>query len=71
MELMNWFIKPFNKSMVWIGSTFFDTTVFGIKIGWIFVYVSFTYMFFNLTDMLYEKAFDEGVKSVIIGVNNG
>ena len=68
---MNWFIKPFNKSMVWIGSTFFDTTVFGIKIGWIFVYVSFTYMFFNLTDMLYEKAFDEGVKSVIIGVNNG
>ena len=71
MELMNWFIKPFNKSMVWIGSTFFDTTVFGIKIGWIFVYVSFTYMVFNLTDMLYEKAFDEGVKSVIIGVNNG
>ena len=68
---MNWFIKPFNNSMVWIGSTFFDTTVFGIKIGWIFVYVSFTYMFFNLTDMLYEKAFDEGVKSVIIGVNNG
>ena len=69
MELMNWFIKPFNKSMVWIGSTFFDTTVFGIKIGWIFVYVSFTYMFFNLTDMVYNKAFNDGVKSVTIGVN--
>ena len=72
MELMAWFIKPFNKSMVWLGSTFFDTTVFGIKIGWIFVYVSFTYMFFNLTDMLYDRAFNEGVKSVtMIGVNNG
>ena len=69
MELMNWFIKPFNKSMVWLGSTFFDTTVFGIKIGWIFVYVSFTYMFFNLTDMVYNKAFNDGVKSVTIGVN--
>ena len=72
MELMAWFIKPFNKSMVWLGSTFFDTTFFGIKVGWIFVYISFTYMFFNLTDMLYNKAFDEGVKSVTtIGVNNG
>ena len=66
MELMAWFIKPFNKSMVWLGSTFFDTTVFGIKIGWIFVYVSFTYMFFNLTDMVYNKAFNDGVKSVTI-----
>ena len=72
MELMAWFIKPFNKSMVWLGSTFFDTTFFGIKVGWIFVYISFTYMFFNLTDMLYDKAFNEGVKSVtMIGVNNG
>ena len=65
---MSWFIKPFNKSMVWLGSTFFDTTVFGIKIGWIFVYVSFTYMFFNLTDMVYNKAFNDGVKSVTIVV---
>ena len=64
MELMAWFIKPFNKSMVWLGSTFFDTTFFGIKVGWIFGYISFTYMFFNLTDMLYDKAFNEGVKSV-------
>ena len=72
MELMAWFIKPFNKSMVWLGSTFFDTTFFGIKVGWIFVYISFTYMFFNLTDMLYDRAFNEGVKSVtMIGVNNG
>ena len=72
MELMAWFIKPFNKSMVWLGSTFFDTTFFGIKVGWIFVYISFTYMFFNLTDMLYDKAFNEGVKSVtMMGVNNG
>ena len=72
MELMAWFIKPFNKSMVWLGSTFFDTTFFGIKVGWIFVYISFTYMFFNLTDMLYDRAFYEGVKSVtMIGVNNG
>ena len=72
MELMACFIKPFNKSMVWLGSTFFDTTFFGIKVGWIFVYISFTYMFFNLTDMLYDKAFNEGVKSVtMIGVNNG
>ena len=72
MELMAWFIKPFNKSMVWLGSTFFATTFFGIKVGWIFVYISFTYMFFNLTDMLYDKAFNEGVKSVtMMGVNNG
>jgi hypothetical protein len=71
MELMAWFIKPFNKSMVWLGSTFFDTTFFGIKVGWIFVYISFTYMFFNLTNMLYDKGFDDGVKSVTIGVNNG
>ena len=72
MELMAWFIKPFNKSMVWLGSTFFDTTIFGIKVGWVFVYISFTYMFFNLTDMLYDRAFNEGVKSVtMIGVNNG
>ena len=69
MELMSWFIKPFNKSMVWLGSTFFDTTIFGIKVGWVFVYVSFTYMFFNLTDMVYNKAFNDGVKSVTIGVN--
>lgn len=54
MELMNWFIKPFNKMMVWLGSTFFNTTIFGIKLGWIFVYVSFTYMMFNLTDALYK-----------------
>ena len=72
MELMAWFIKPFNKSMVWLGSTFFDTTFFGIKVGWIFVYISFTYMFFNLTDMVYNKAFNDGVKSVtMMGVNNG
>ena len=64
MELMNWFIKPFNKMMIWLGSTFFNTTIFGIKLGWIFVYVSFTYMMFNLTDALYQKGFDDGVKSV-------
>ena len=69
MELMNWFMKPFNKSMIWLGSTFFDTTFFGIKIGWALLYVSFAYMMFNLTDMLYDKAFDAGVKSVTIGVN--
>ena len=67
---MNWFMKPFNKSMIWLGSTFFDITFFGIKIGWVFIYVSFAYMVFSLTDMLYEKAFDAGVNSVTIGVND-
>ena len=71
MELMAWFIKPFDKFMVWLGSTFFDTTIFGIKLGWIVVYVSFTYMMFNLTDALYQKGFDDGVKSITIGVIDG
>tara|TARA_B100000029_G_scaffold92276_1_gene82224 strand:+ start:1757 stop:1972 length:216 start_codon:yes stop_codon:yes gene_type:complete len=71
MELMAWFIKPFDKFMVWLGSTFFDTTFFGIKLGWIVVYVSFTYMMFNLTDALYQKGFDDGVKSITIGVIDG
>jgi hypothetical protein len=70
MELMNWLIKPFNKTMIWLGSTVFNTTIFGIKVGWIFLYVSFTFMFYNLTDTLYDKAFNEGVKSVTTGVNN-
>ena len=57
--------------MIWLGSTFFNTTIFGIKLGWIFVYVSFTYMMFNLTDALYQKGFDDGVKSITIGVIDG
>jgi len=71
MELMAWVIKPFDKFMIWLGSTFFDTTFFGIKLGWIVVYVSFTYMMFNLTDALYQKGFDDGVKSITIGVIDG
>ncbi len=71
MELMNWVIKPFDKFMIWLGSTFFDTTFFGIKLGWIVVYISFTYMMFNLTDALYQKGFDDGVKSITIGVIDG
>ena len=64
MELMAWFIKPFDKFMVWLGSTFFDTTLFGIKLGWIVVYVGFTYMTFTLVEAVYQKGYDEGVKSV-------
>jgi hypothetical protein len=71
MELMSWVIKPFDKFMIWLGSTAFDTTIFGIKLGWIVIYCSMMYMMFNLTDMLYDKGFDDGVKSVTIGVNNG
>ena len=71
MELMNRFIKPFNKGLIWLGSKFFDTTFFGIKIGMIMIYCSVMYMMFTLTDAVYEKGFNEGVKSVTIGVNNG
>jgi hypothetical protein len=71
MELMNWFIKPLDRFLIWLGSSVFDSTVFGIKLGWIVVYISFTFMMFTLTDLVYEKGFDEGVKSVTIGVNNG
>ena len=35
MELMNWFIKPFNKSMIWFGEAVDRYTIFGIKIFWI------------------------------------
>ena len=66
---MNWFIKPFNKGMLWFGSSVFDSTVFGIKLGWIVAYGSMMYLMFTLTDLIYEKGFDEGVKSVTIGVN--
>ncbi len=69
MELMNWFIKPFNKGMLWFGSKFFDTTFFGIKLGWIVAYGSMMYLMFTLIDLIYEKGFDEGVKSVTIGVS--
>ena len=48
---------------------FFDTTFFGIKLGWIVAYGSMMYLMFTLTDLIYEKGFDEGVKSVTIGVN--
>jgi hypothetical protein len=71
MELMNWFIKPLDRFLIWLGSSVFDSTVFGIKLGWIVVYISFIFMMFTLTDLVYEKGFDEGVKSVTIGVNNG
>jgi len=64
MELMNWFIKPFNKFMVWLGSTFFNTTLFGIKLGFIVIYVSITYSMVVLTDALYQKGFNDGVKSI-------
>jgi hypothetical protein len=64
MELMNWVIKPFNKGLIWLGSTFFDATFFGIKIGMIMIYCSMMYMMFTLTDILYEKGFSDGVKSV-------
>ena len=64
MELMNWFIKPFNKGLIWLGSKFFDTTFFGFKIGMIMIYCSMMYMMFILTDILYEKGFNDGVKSV-------
>ena len=42
-----------------------------IKIGMIMIYCSVMYMMFTLTDAVYEKGFNEGVKSVTIGVNNG
>ena len=32
MELMSWLIKPFDKFMIWLGSTVFNATVFGIKL---------------------------------------
>lgn len=64
MELMNWFIKPFNKFMVWLGSAFFNTTLFGIKLGFIVIYVSITYSMVVLTDALYQKGFNDGVKSI-------
>ena len=35
------------------------------------IYCSVMYMMFTLTDAVYEKGFNEGVKSVTIGVNNG
>ena len=64
MELMNWFIKPFNKGLIWLGSKFFDTTFFGFKIGMIMIYCTMMYMMSILTDILYEKGFSAGVKSV-------
>ena len=33
MELMAWFIKPLDRFLMWLGSVFFDTTVFGMDIG--------------------------------------
>ena len=39
MELMSWFIKPFNKSMIWFGEAVDRYTIFGIKIFWIILYV--------------------------------
>tara|TARA_B100001245_G_C22772225_1_gene373237 strand:- start:348 stop:548 length:201 start_codon:yes stop_codon:yes gene_type:complete len=65
MELMAWFIKPFDKFMIWLGSTVFDTTVFGIKLGYIVVYVGMFYMVFTLTDAVYDKGFEAGAESVI------
>jgi hypothetical protein len=64
MELMSWFIKPFDKFMIWLGSTAFDTTFFGIKLGYIIIYVSMFYMVFTLAGAIYDKGFDAGVKSV-------
>ena len=64
MELMTWFTKPLDKFLIWLGSVFFDSTVFGIKLGWILVYVSFTYMMFTLTEAVYQKGYNEGVNSV-------
>ena len=64
MELMAWFIKPFDKFMIWLGSTVFDTTVFGIKLGYIVIYVGTIYMVFTLVDAVYDKGFDAGVESI-------
>jgi|TARA_R110002020_G_scaffold424106_2_gene633278 hypothetical protein len=64
MELMNWIIKPFDKFMIWLGSTVFNTTVFGIKLGYIVIYVGTIYMVFTLVDAVYDKGFDAGVESI-------
>tara|TARA_Y100000758_G_scaffold22845_1_gene15555 strand:+ start:516 stop:734 length:219 start_codon:yes stop_codon:yes gene_type:complete len=69
MELMNWFTKPLDRFLIWLGSSVFDSTIFGIKLGYIVAYVGMIYLMFNLTDLVYEKGFDEGVKSTTIGVN--
>ena len=69
MELMNWFIKPFNKSMIWLGETGEKVTFFGIKVYLIIFFVITSYTVFILTAAIYEKGFNEGIKSVTIGVN--
>ena len=65
MELMNWFIKPFNKSMIWLGETGEKVTFFGIKVYLIIFFVITSYTVFILTDAIYEKGFKAGVKSSI------
>ena len=69
MELMNWFIKPFNKSMIWLGETVDKVTFFGIKVYLVFFFVIMSYTVFMLTDAVYEKGFKAGLESVITGVN--
>ena len=60
MELMNWIIKPFDKFMIWLGSTVFNTTVFGIKLALDESTISQTI----LVDAVYDKGFDAGVESI-------
>ena len=64
MELMNWFIKPFNKSMIWFGETVDKYTFFGIKVYVIIFFVSITSILLMLTDDVYEKGFKAGAESI-------
>jgi|TARA_Y100000310_G_scaffold201882_1_gene201948 hypothetical protein len=67
MELMSWFIKPFNKGVIWFGEAVTNTTVFGLNLFWIIMLVLWSYTFINVTDALYERGFKAGVESVTNG----
>ena len=64
MELMNWFIKPFNKSMIWLGETGDKVTFFGIKVYLVFFFVIMSYTVFILIDGVYETGYRAGIESV-------
>jgi hypothetical protein len=64
MELMSWFIKPFNKSMIWLGEAVDRYTIFGIKVFWIILYVGVLFTTITLADAIYDKGYRAGMETI-------
>ena len=61
---MSWFIKPFNKSMIWLGEAVNRYTIFGIKVFWIILYVGVLFTTITLADAIYDKGYRAGMETI-------